>query len=264
MKLSIITINFNNRDGLQQTINSVVKQTFTDFEWIVIDGGSTDGSLDLIETQSSRFSYWVSEPDKGIYNAMNKGLEKASGEYVQFLNSGDAFVDERVLESVFNDEGLSDVNYGNQWCVENGVIVEKRSYPDTMSLAFLFSSPLGHQASFIKRAFAQKCPYREKYSISGDRAFFLELYLSGAVFHHINLPIVFFDTDGIGSCEATREQRCQQLRAIKCELLTDQVVDDIETLMAKADEYDFVMRVCPLRLVYLLFKWIQKLKNKLR
>ncbi len=91
MKLSIITVNLNNKDGLQKTIDSVISQTFKDFEWIVIDGGSTDGSKELIEKYSDYISYWVSEPDKGIYNAMNKGIKVAKGDYLEFLNSGDIF-----------------------------------------------------------------------------------------------------------------------------------------------------------------------------
>ena len=77
MKLSIITINYNNKAGLQKTIDSVVAQTWRDFEWIIIDGGSTDGSKELIEQYQQHFAYWCSEPDKGVYNAMNKGIDKA-------------------------------------------------------------------------------------------------------------------------------------------------------------------------------------------
>ena len=102
MKLSIITINYNNREGLKRTIESVVNQTFTDFEWILIDGGSTDGSKELIEQYSNRFSYWVSEPDNGIYNAMNKGLRAAKGDYLQFLNSGDRLYNAQSLASCFS------------------------------------------------------------------------------------------------------------------------------------------------------------------
>ena len=89
MKLSVITINFNNRDGLRKTIESVVNQTYNDFEYIIIDGGSTDGSVDVIKEYADRIDYWVSEPDKGIYNAMNKGIDVAKGEYCIFMNSGD-------------------------------------------------------------------------------------------------------------------------------------------------------------------------------
>jgi len=84
-KLSIITINYNNCAGLKRTIDSVVSQSFKDYEWIVIDGGSKDGSKDLIEQYSDSFTYWVSEPDNGIYNAMNKGIEKANGEWMLFF-----------------------------------------------------------------------------------------------------------------------------------------------------------------------------------
>ena len=88
-KLSIITINYNNLEGLKRTVESVINQTSKEFEYIVIDGGSNDGSGAYIESKSEHIDYWVSEPDKGIYNAMNKGIAKASGEYLLFLNSGD-------------------------------------------------------------------------------------------------------------------------------------------------------------------------------
>ena len=87
MKLSIITINLNNVIGLEKTITSVINQNFLDFEYIIIDGSSTDGSLEIIKKYAEKIAYCVSEPDKGIYNAMNKGLKKASGQYCLFLNS---------------------------------------------------------------------------------------------------------------------------------------------------------------------------------
>ena len=98
-KLSIITVNLNNREGLRKTAESVVSQTYKDYEWIVIDGGSTDGSKELIEQYAEHISYWVSEPDKGIYNAMNKGIRQAHGEYFLFLNSGDSLCDDDIVES---------------------------------------------------------------------------------------------------------------------------------------------------------------------
>ena len=100
-QLSIITINYNNLAGLQKTFESVFNQTFQDFEYIVIDGGSTDGSKELIEQYHDKIDYWVSEPDSGIYNAMNKGIVRANGEYLQFLNSGDSLLGENILKNVF-------------------------------------------------------------------------------------------------------------------------------------------------------------------
>ena len=263
MKLSIITVNLNNRSGLQRTAKSVVEQTFDDFEWIVLDGGSTDGSQEVIAEYSHWIAWSVSEPDGGIYEAMNKGLAIAAGEYVQFLNSGDSFIDGNVLEKVFTSKQLSDVNYGDQWCVRNGLVVEKRRYSDTIDLGYLFRNPLGHQATFIKTSVAKAHPYRVKYTISADRAFFLELYLSGADFLHLNIPIVYFDTYGIGSNASTIEQRRTQLRQIKKEFLPVRAVEDFEKMMDKADEYDFVMRIVPLRWTYSLFKWLKRIKDRI-
>ena len=95
--ISIITINFNDKIGLQRTFDSVFAQDFNDFEYIVIDGGSNDGSKELIEENTDKISYWISEPDKGIYNAMNKGIKVANGEYLLFLNSGDKFYNKKSL-----------------------------------------------------------------------------------------------------------------------------------------------------------------------
>ena len=108
MKLSIITINYNNKNGLQKTIDSVISQTFKDFEWIIIDGGSTDGSKELIEKYSQHITYWVSEPDKGIYNAMNKGIKVAKGEYLFFLNSGDYLVQPNTINQIFTQSPNTD------------------------------------------------------------------------------------------------------------------------------------------------------------
>ena len=89
--LSIITINYNNKKGLLKTIDSIKEQSFTDFEWIIIDGGSTDGSVEIIRENESRIAYWISEHDKGVYDAMNKGILHANGLWLNFMNSGDTF-----------------------------------------------------------------------------------------------------------------------------------------------------------------------------
>ena len=100
MKFSIITINLNNKAGLTKTIESVILQTYTDFEYIVIDGDSMDGSKAVIQQYQDKIDYWVSEPDTGIYQAMNKGIKVAQGEFLLFLNSGDCLVSDKILEAV--------------------------------------------------------------------------------------------------------------------------------------------------------------------
>lgn len=262
IKLSIITINYNNLQGLKKTIDSVKSQSFRDFEWILIDGGSSDGSKELIEENKDCFSYWVSEPDAGIYDAMNKGIILAKGEYCQFLNSGDFFIASTTLQDVFQRPLEADVNYGDVWLIKNDEIIERRTYPDVMTLSFLFRSPLGHQAVFVKTDLAKKYLYRTKYKISADRAFFMELYCNNCSFGHISQPVVFFDSEGIGSVDKTLMERRRQFYQIKREFFSDQVTKDIERLLSIEDEFLFVMRIKPLWWGYLFFKKLKKIRNR--
>ena len=128
MPLSIITVNLNNLKGLRKTIDSIISQTWRDFEWIIIDGGSTDGSRELIEQYQEHFAYWCSEPDKGVYNAMNKGIAKAKGVYLNFMNSGDVFYSNDTLERVFESSPCADMVYGD--CItDNNGLTQYRTSP---------------------------------------------------------------------------------------------------------------------------------------
>ena len=169
MKLSIMTVNLNNREGLQKTIDSVVSQTFKDFEWIVIDGGSTDGSKELIEQYAGHFAYWVSEPDKGIYNAMNKGIKVAQGEYCQFLNSGDWLWGADVLQSFYDASQNEDIIYGD--CIEaDGT---RSVFPGKIDSLFLYRWTINHQSAWIKSIWFKDEGYDESYRIASDWKFFL-------------------------------------------------------------------------------------------
>lgn len=197
--LSIITINYNNRDGLKKTIDSVVSQTYKDFEWIVIDGGSTDGSKELIEQYTEHLSYWVSEPDKGIYNAMNKGIRQAQGEWLQFLNSGDWLYEPTTLESAFSNQYSSDVVYGNAMYVDQHGGLHKKVDPDQLSLSFFYTLTICHQATFMKKELFADSLYDESFRIASDWAKWFELMLQGKKFEHLNQYIVYFDMGGIGT-----------------------------------------------------------------
>ena len=198
MKLSIITVNLNNRDGLKRTIDSVISQTFTDYEWIVIDGGSTDGSRELIEQYSNHFAYWCSEPDNGIYNAMNKGIAHAQGEWLQFLNSGDWLYGSTTLERVFKKEWECDVIYGDMVLKKNNDIKLQR-YPDDLTFSFFEDHTLCHQSSFYKKNIFFNNRYDENLKIASDLALYIQLILNGKRFKHANQFIVYFDDSGIGS-----------------------------------------------------------------
>lgn len=198
-KLSVITINYNNRDGLLRTIKSVAGQTCRDFEYIVIDGGSNDGSVDVIKEYADYIDYWVSEPDKGIYNAMNKGVQAAHGEFCQFLNSGDWYDSNIVVEAVLpclSDE--VDILSGNGYRVcENGNLSKMES-PGVLTCAFFINNSLPHQSAFIRTNCLDKRPYDENYKIVSDWKFFLESYLYDKIrYRKLNMDVSLYEGEGI-------------------------------------------------------------------
>ena len=204
MKLSVITINLNDKEGLKQTIESLICQKFTDYEFIIIDGGSTDGSLDIIEQYKDSIAYWVSEPDKGIYNAMNKGITNANGEYCYFLNSGDRLFTEDVLSSVFEGNPHDSFICGNFYYEEKGVLSKQTDYKGrdwNFSLYDIYSSYLCHQAFFIKREMFEKYGlYDEKYKILSDWKLFLEaIGLHRESVKYIDTDIVVYNLEGLSS-----------------------------------------------------------------
>lgn len=195
MKLSIITVNLNNKDGLQKTIDSVISQTFNDFEWIVIDGGSTDGSKELIEKYSNYISYWVSEPDKGIYNAMNKGIRVAQGDYLLFLNSGDELYNVDVLSEVFNNDWNVDILSGQVERKDNHKLLRKY---DKSIFMQLYNDTINHQGTFIKRHLFEDRLYDESLKIVSDWKFWIETIIQNNVsFKVIDTVIAKQDIEGI-------------------------------------------------------------------
>lgn len=216
MKLSIITINYNNVAGLHKTLESVLQQSFQDFEYIIVDGGSTDGSTDVILQQKYRLSYWCSEKDSGVYHAMNKGILHAQGEYVMFLNSGDYFVNKYVLERVFPFLTGVDIAYGDlvfQW--KDGR-QHTAVYPDILSLRYLMEGSLAHPSSFIKRSLFDESLYTESYRIVSDWEFWVKkIVIEEVSYKHLPFVISVFDTEGISSdaekCNIEREQVLRKL-----------------------------------------------------
>ena len=205
-KLSIITINFNNLAGLQKTMQSVFEQTFTDYEYIVIDGGSTDGSKEYIEQYADKLTYWVSEPDGGIYNAMNKGIVKANGEYLNFMNSGDLFCDKYVLEKLSSIILKSSIILGNITAIEKNKKLKKITYSSNSlnSLGSILWGNFCHQSMFFHRKLFEKYGlYDLQYKIVSDWLFLLKTVgLSDEKIQYVNLDICLYDTSGFGSSNA--------------------------------------------------------------
>ncbi len=233
MKLSIITINYNNRDGLRKTIESVVAQTTRNFEYIVIDGGSTDGSVDVIKEYADYIDYWVSEPDKGIYNAMNKGVAVAHGEYCQFLNSGDWLYDETVVDSFLKLDDNSDIILGKSAYIMSDRIHIIRNIDNDISLIDMHLGGLNHQSSFIRTDLCRKRPYDETYKVCSDWKFFIEtIIINNCTFSVINNIIVYYDTNGISSIKGGlygRERGDIMTRLIPPRILSNYGVLDKET-----------------------------------
>lgn len=195
--LSIITINYNDVNGLEKTINSVINQTFQDFEYIIIDGGSSDKSLELIHSNKDKINYWVSEKDSGVFNAMNKGIKVANGTYLLFLNGGDVLNGTSALQDFISSPDFEgDIIYGD-YKFDDGVKV----YPDKLTPLFFMRSSLPHQSTFFKKTvFDTMGYYDESYKIVSDRAFYIKCFLSNQfVFKHINYFLTVFDLSGISN-----------------------------------------------------------------
>lgn len=199
-KISVITISYNNRQGLERTLKSVASQSFSDFEYIVIDGGSQDGSKELLERYSDKITYWVSEPDKGIYNAMNKGIAATKGEYLIFINSGDHFYSDDSLTDAEQHLSGEDIIYGNLEVISAEQTYIK-DYPSEMSLFYFYYESLPHPSSFIRKdAFEKYGFYDESLKIVADWKWFLITICSySATFRHIDETVSTFYLDGISS-----------------------------------------------------------------
>lgn len=199
MKFSIITINLNNAVGLKKTIESVISQTFPNFEYIVIDGDSNDGSKDIIQQYHSQITYWVSEKDSGIYNAMNKGIKVAKGEFILFLNSGDYLVNECILEDAAKlIQSDKDICTGDIF-LDNGKEIQLYKNPDVVSAELMMLRTITHQSTFINtNLFRVYGEYDESFKIVSDWAFFLDmLILKNKKYQRIPIPVAVFDTSGI-------------------------------------------------------------------
>lgn len=223
MKLSIITVNFNHKEGLRNTINSVVSQkNFDGYEYLVIDGGSTDGSRDVILENAKRIDYWVSEKDGGIYNGMNKGIKVAKGEYLIFMNSGDTFYDDHVLADVFCHNREADFIVGN-----HVVGKDVHSSPKVVTGRYMFKTSLFHQSTFIKVSNFKDRLYDERFKIVADWAhMFRRLIIENASYQHIDVVVCRCEEGGVSAThwQDVLRERQDYLKSI----LPERIYDDYD------------------------------------
>ena len=279
MKLSIITINYNNAEGLRKTLASVASQTYADIEHIIVDGGSTDGSVEVIreyeQSLASRLSplasnlKWVSEKDTGIYNAMNKGIRMATGEYIEILNSGDILFDANVTQRMI--EHLDQINsqnenpigilYGNMIKVNaQGKVVGKSGYTE-YSLRQFYSSTLNHDCAYIRRdLFEEYGLYDEQLRIVSDWKWYLQVIGLGKVKpEYVDIDVTIFDDEGIS--ETNLALRNAERRKVLEEVLPPAVLWDYDTHAFEIEQMKRLRRWKMYWLVYLIERILFKLEK---
>ena len=214
MIVTIITVCRNHAKELERTIRSVESQTWQEKEYLVIDGASTDDTLDVIKAHEASITRWVSEPDQGIYDAMNKGVRMAQGEWVIFMNAGDTFASDDTLQRVFGSPQDADVIYGDvineeggRWKVEGGKRkeeggkrkeesgrIKKAEAPRNAHRMFYC-----HQSAFVRTSCLREYPFDIRHRMSADFKQVKQLYLSGKTFRQLDFPVANFDTQGVSN-----------------------------------------------------------------
>lgn len=209
--VSIITVNLNNAEGLEKTIHSVVKQNYSSIEYIIIDGGSTDNSKSIIDNYSQNIYLSISEPDNGVYHAMNKGINKANGNYLLFLNSGDTLIGDDAIQSLIDGGDNTDLIYGNL-LMQNNTENRECIFPDELSFKFFFINSLPHPCTLINSSlFSKVGKYREDFKIASDWAFFIQaVCLHNCSYKHINKAIAVFHLGGLSSTHTEVIQKERQ------------------------------------------------------
>ena len=236
MVFTIVTINRNNASGLRKTLQSVLDQTLTDFEYVVVDGASTDGSVDVIDNYSKLFGprmKWISEPDKGIYNAMNKGIGMASGEYVEFLNSGDCLAGPDVVErmlTALEEMACPSILYGNMLKdMPDGKILKDRCFAG-QNITFLgfYTGTLNHSPAYIRKDLFEKYGlYDESLKIVSDWKWYLQAIILGTEKPvYADIDVTLFDMTGIS--ETNKDLDKTERKKVLEELIPQTVLSDYD------------------------------------
>lgn len=286
-KLSIITINKNNAKGLKKTIESVVNQTSKDFEYIIIDGSSTDESVEIIKSftdipektkveirteveaefkeedmnasqaqSTPPITYWLSESDSGIYNAMNKGIKVAKGEYCQFLNSGDYLVSDNVIAVMVSEMNSCDILYGNLLKKISWGIYKDRSFAGKKpSMMNFYTSTLNHSPAFIKRILFDKYGlYDESLQIVSDWKFYIKVIIFGnAILKYKDIDVTIFNLQGISSTnnKLVKKERRKVLETF----LHENIIVDYERYAIAIKQYN---RINQFKVTKILFLFTER------
>lgn len=249
MRLSIVTINRNNAPGLEKTMQSLATQTYDEFEYIVIDGASIDGSVEVIKKFESQLTHlkWVSEPDTGIYNAMNKGLCIATGDYIQILNSADCLASDDVTERMLTElekQGYPSILYGNMVkCFPDGrKMVDKCFAGQEITMLGMFTGTLNHDPAYIRRDLFEKYGYYdESLKIVSDWKWYLQaIILGGENPQYVDMAVTLFDMTGIS--ETNKELDNAERKQVLEQLFPRTVLADYERFAFPIDQIKRLQR----------------------
>ncbi len=275
MQLSIITINRNNAAGLEKTLQSVASQTFKEFEYIIIDGASTDGSVEVVkkyvdsaaEPVEAPTVKWVSEPDTGIYNAMNKGIRMATGDYIQILNSADCLaapdVTERMLKALEERQNPS-ILYGNMIkCFPDGRrMVDKCFAGQEITMLGMYTGTLNHDPTYIRRdLFGKYGYYDETLKIVSDWKWYLQaIVLGDEKPQYVDMDVTLFDMTGVSESEGSKSKIKEERAKVLKELIPAPFLSDYEHY---ADDIHLMRRIHRHPWAYKLVWFIERCLFKL-
>lgn len=235
MKISVITVVFNDIEGLKKTASSVLSQTSKDFEYVILDGGSTDGTLEYMNSLDF-VGKKKSEPDKGIYNAMNKAVELAEGDYCLFLNAGDTFFADNVLEKADKVLGEADFYVGST--VEIGERIQRFAAPSPLTLGYLLKTSIYHQSTFTRRTLLLQHPYNEQHKIVSDWEFFFERWMEGHTYQPLDFYVSNYYLGGYSfqHQDLIEKERLEVIDRLVPRLVRDYYESEIDKLRMPKDE----------------------------
>lgn len=196
IKVSVITVAYNAKDALIKTMKSVDEQDYHNLEYIIVDGASSDGTSALLQSYTGKLDHWTSEPDKGIYDAMNKGVAKATGDYCIFMNAGDCFADSSAVNRATDELGYADVVYGD--IIKDGQLKRSLSPRNCHKMYYC------HQAVFTRTSCLRDFPFDISHRFSADFKQAKQLYLAGKTFRQLNTAVAIFDTTGISNTQRSK------------------------------------------------------------
>lgn len=260
-KLSIITINWNNADGLQKTIESVISQMSDECEYIVIDGNSWDTSGNVVLQYQQFITEFISEPNAGIYGNMNRGIAIAKGEYCLFLNSGDLLV-EGVLQAALSKCLGEDIIYFDTYLSYNNRQIEELSYPEQLTMRSFYERTIGHQSTFIKRALFEKYGYyNETNKIHSDYEFWINsIIVNNCTHKHVNFPLAYYDMGGRSS--KPDANTTSEVQAILSRYIPERILEDYQYWHQKEKEIEILMWYKRQDILYNMLVFLYKvLKN---